>query len=237
MRRLLPILLAAVAIVVAAALSGVGRPEAARGETTGPSRTVTTLGQGKVTTVPDAATISAGVQTEATTASAALAENGRRMQRVIAALKAAGGEKLQTQQVSIYPRTDEEQHVTGYVAANSVSATTAVAKVGALIDAAVKAGANAVQGPMLERSNRDALYRDALQKALADARLKAEAIAKGGRFAVGQVVAVVEQGASAPVEAFAPDLAGAVGKDAVPTPIEPGTQDVEASVTVSFEIA
>jgi uncharacterized protein YggE len=233
MRRLLPILLAAVAIVVAAALSGVGRPEAARGETTGPSRTVTTLGQGKVTTVPDVATISAGVQTEATTASAALAENARRMERVIAAVKAAGGEKLQTQQVSIYPRTDNSQHITGYIASNSVSATTAIAKVGALVDAAVKAGANAVQGPMLERSNRDALYRDALQKALADARLKAEALAKGGGFGVGQVVAVVEQGASAPEEVFA---SAAVGKDAAPTPIEPGTQDVEASVTVSFAI-
>src|SRR3954447_25312094 len=99
MRRLLPILLAAVAILAAAALSGVGRPEAARGETTAPSRTVTTLGTGKVTTVPDVATISAGLQTEATTAAAALADNARRMERVIAALKDAGGDKLQTQQV------------------------------------------------------------------------------------------------------------------------------------------
>src|SRR5215216_6483853 len=106
MRRLVPILLAAVAIVVAAALSGVGRPEAARGETTGPSRTVTTLGQGKVTTAPDVATISAGVQTEATTAAAALAENARRMERVIAALKGADADKLQTRQVSLYPRTN-----------------------------------------------------------------------------------------------------------------------------------
>jgi len=235
MRRLLSILLAAVAIVVAAAVSGVGRPEAAHGETTAQARTVSTLGQGKVTTVPDVATISAGVQNEATTAAAALADNARRMERVIAALKRAGGEKVQTQQVSVYPRTDNRQHVTGYVAANSVSARTSIAKVGALVDAAVKAGANAVQGPVLERSDREALYRDALQKALADARLKAEALAKGGGFGVGQIVTVVEQGASQPEIAFASAPAGA-GKDSVPTPIEPGTQDIDASVSVSFAI-
>ena len=235
MRRLLPILLAALAILVAAALSGIGRPEAARGETTAEGRTVSTLGQGKVTTVPDVATISAGVQNEAATAAAALADNARRMERVIAALKRAGGEKLQTQQVSVYPRTDNRQHVTGYVAANSVSARTSIAKVGALVDAAVKAGANAVQGPVLERSDREALYRDALQKALADARLKAEALAKGGGFGVGQIVTVVEQGASQPEIAFAAS-AGA-GKDSAPTPIEPGTQDIDASVSVSFAIA
>src|SRR5215218_8386029 len=234
MRRLLPILLAAVALLAAAAFSGVGRPEAARGETTTPqSRSVTTLGHGTVTTVPDVGTIDAGVQTEAKTAAAAIADNARRMERIIAALKGAGGEKLQTQQVSLYPRTDNRQHITAYVATNSVTATT---KVGALVDAAVKAGANAVEGPTLERSDREALYREALQKAVADARLKAEALAKGGAFGVGQVVAVVEQGASQPEFAFAPANA-AVGKDSAPTPIEPGTQDIEASVSVSFEIA
>src|SRR5829696_5901523 len=124
MRRLLPILLAAAVLLAAAAVAGVARPEAARGETAAQSRTVTTLGRGVVTTVPNVATISAGVQTEAVTAAAALAENARRMERVIAALKGAGGEKLQTQQVSIYPRMDNRQHVTGYVAANGVCATT-----------------------------------------------------------------------------------------------------------------
>jgi uncharacterized protein len=235
MRRLLPILLAAVAFLVAAALSGVGRPEAARGETTGPPRTVTTLGRGTVTTVPDVAAINAGVQTKANTAAAAIADNARRMERVIAALKGAGGEKLQTQQVSVYPSTDKNQRITGYVAQNSVSATTAIAKAGALIDAAVKAGANAVEGPMLSRSDSDALYREALQKAVADARLKAEALAKGGGFGVGRVLAVVEQGASEPDVEFAAGSA-AVGKDAAPTPIEPGTQKVEGGASVTFAI-
>jgi uncharacterized protein YggE len=235
MRRSLPILLAAVAILAAAALSGVARPEAASGETTSQPRTVTTLGRGTVTTVPDVATINAAVQTKAKTAAAAIADNARRMERVIAALKAAGGETLQTQQVAVYPTTDKNEGITGYVARNGVSATIAIAKAGGLIDAAVKAGANAVEGPMLSRSDSDAIYREALQNAVADARLKAEALAKGGAFGVGQVVAVVEQGASEPDVEFAA-ASPAVGKDAAPTPIEPGNQTIEAGASVTFAI-
>ena len=234
MRRLLPILIVAAALVVAAALAGVGRPEAAHGETSVQRDTVTTLGHGVVTTVPDVATISAGVQTEAATAADALAENSERMQRVIAALKRAGGQKLQTQQVSLYPRTDEHGQTTGFMAQNSVGARAKIAEAGALVDAAVNAGANTVAGPMLERSDTDQLYRDALAKAVDDARLKAEALAQAGGFDVGKVVAVVEEGASPP-EPLALE-SRAVAKDAA-APIEPGTQDIEAQVTVSFEIA
>jgi len=228
-------LLAAVAILVAAALSGVGRPDAARGETTTRPDTVTTLGHGTVTTVPDVATINAGVQTEAANAADALAQNSQRMEQVIAALKRAGGEKLQTRQVSLYPRTDDRGQTTGFVAQNSVGAQAKIAEAGELVDAAVSAGANTVDGPVLERSDRDALYRQALAKAVEDARLKAEAVADAGKFGVGKVVSVVEEGASAPEPLFAADSAARSAK--VATPIEPGTQDVEASVTVSFEIA
>jgi len=233
MRRLLPILLAAAVLLAAAAVAGVARPEAARGETAAQSRTVTTLGRGVVTTVPNVATISAGVQTEAVTAAAALAENARRMERVIAALKGAGADKLQTRQVSLYPRTNDKGKTTGFIALNGVTAETTIAKVGAFVDTAVKAGATGIDGPTLGRSDRDALYRDALAKAVDDARLKAEALGRTGRFGVGRIAAVVEQGAT-PVDVYAGD---SIAAPKVSTPIEPGTQDVEANVSVSFEIA
>src|SRR5215212_2653970 len=219
MRRLLLTLLAAVAILVAAALSGVGRPDAARGETTTRPDTVTTLGHGTVTTVPDVATINAGVQTEAANAADALAQNSQRMEQVIAALKRAGGEKLQTRQVSLYPRTDDRGQTTGFVAQNSVGAQAKIAEAGELVDAAVSAGANTVDGPVLERSDRDALYRQALAKAVEDARLKAEAVAGAGKFGVGKVVSVVEEGATPP-EPFYAAAAADAGSAKVATPIE-----------------
>ena len=173
MRRLLTLTLAAAALVAVAAFAGVGRPEAARGDVAASPDTVTTTGHGVVTVVPDEATVSAGVHTQAATAAGALSQNAKLMNSVIAALKAAGGSDLQTQQVSLYPQTNDQNQVTAYVADNSVSAKTKIAGAGALIDAAVAAGANTVSGPSLDVSDRDARYRDALGKAVEDARAKA----------------------------------------------------------------
>jgi uncharacterized protein YggE len=222
--------LAAVVLAVAA-LAGIGRPDTARGDTATPD-TVTTLGHGVVTIVPDEATVTAGVHTQAASASAALAENAKLMSAVVAALKAAGGEALQTQQVSLYPQTDPQGQVSAYVADNSVSAKTKIAGAGALIDAAVGAGANTVNGPALGVSDRDGLYRDALGKAVADARLKAEALAKAGGFGVGPVSSVTEEDSGGAPQVFA--AAGTAAKDS--TPVEPGTRDVTADVTVTFRI-
>ncbi len=231
MRRLLTLAAAAAALVAVAAFAGVGRPEAARGDVASPD-TVTTTGHGVVTVVPDEASVSAGVHTQADSAAAALAQNAKLMSSVIAALKTAGGSNLQTQQVSLYPQTNDQNQVTGYVADNSVSAEAKIAGAGALIDAAVAAGANNVSGPTLDVSDRDARYRDALGKAVADARAKAAALAGAGGFGVGPVSSVTEQTAAAPAPVYEAVVAG---KSAA-TPIEPGTQDVTADVTVTFRI-
>jgi uncharacterized protein YggE len=231
MRRILVLSLAIAALAAVVAFAGVARPESAHGDST-QTDIVTTNGHGVITAVPDQATVSAGVRTDDATAAAALAANATKMNAVIAALKKAGGDDVQTQQVSLYPTTDPQGKVTGYTAQNTVSAKAKIAGAGALIDAAVGAGANTVDGPSLAISDQDALYRDALKKAVADARAKALAIADAGGFGVGPVSTVVEQGATGqPV--FSPVALAA--KDAS-TPIEPGTADVTADVTVSFTI-
>jgi uncharacterized protein YggE len=232
MRRLVILLIAVAGLAAAIAFAGVARPEAAHGDTT-QTNVVTTNGHGVVTAVPDEATVSAGVRTNAATASEALAGNARTANAVVAALKRAGGKELQTQQVSLYPQTDEQGNVTGYTAQNTVSAKAAIADAGGLIDAAVQAGANTVDGPTLDVSDSDALYRQALKKAVENARAKAEALADAGGFGVGPVTTVVEQGAASP-PVFQPLAAAAKAADS--TPVEPGTQDVTADVTVSFTI-
>jgi uncharacterized protein YggE len=155
------------------------------------------------------------------------------MNEVIAAPKQNGGKDLQTQQVSLYPRSDEDGTIVGYTADNSVSASSSIAGAGALIDAAVGAGANTVSGPTLSVSDRDARYRDALKKAVTDARDKALALAEAGGFGIGPVSTVVEQSNAPGPIAF--EALGAAAKDAS-TPIEPGKQDVTADVTVTFAI-
>src|SRR5471032_1676680 len=208
MRHSFPLVLAAAfAVFLIVAFAGIGRPEAAHGDTA-PADSVTVLGHGAITAVPDEATVTAGVHTQAASASGALAQNAKLMNAVVAALKGADGEKLQTQQVSLFPQTDPQGQVNAYAADNSVS------------------------GPTLDVSGRAGLYRDALKKAVDDARAKAIALGEAGGFGVGPVSSVTEQG-SAPQPVFA--QASLTAKPDA-TPVEPGTQDVTADVTVTFGI-
>jgi uncharacterized protein YggE len=91
--------------------------------------------------------------------------------------------------------------------------------------------ANSVYGPALRSSKADQLYRDALKAAVADARVKAKQLADAAGVVLGNVTAIVESGAPVPMDAKtqAGTVAGAPS-------IEPGTQHVVASVTVTFAI-
>ena len=166
-----PIRIAAVAALVlaAAALAGVGLPEAARSQQGTATRGITVNATGQVEAAPDRAALELGVETQAPNAQSALAQNAERLNRVLAALRRAGVAKddLQTSQVSLWPqRASDGTTVTGYQATNTVSAELGVEKAGAAIDAAVGAGANVVSGPALAVEERDALYRQALAKAV-----------------------------------------------------------------------
>ena len=187
--------------------------------------------------MPDQATFSFGVQTEGASAKAALDANSARMALVIAALKRAGiAEKdLQTQDVSVMPRQNETGQISGYYANNSVQALVRkLAGAGAVVDAAVGAGANQSSGPSFDQSGRDAVYRSALRAAVADARTKAQALAAESNASLGRVTRIVEGFAAEPV----PMYDRAVAQSAKPeTPVEPGTQEVQATVTVTFELS
>ena len=153
------------------------------------------------------------------------------MTKVITALKAVGFKELQTQQVSLMPLTNSKGRVTGYQAQDSVSVTASIADAGKLIDAAVGAGANNVDGPTLGVANQNLIYNTALQRAVVNARLKAKALAKAGGFHIGRVLSVSEQGSPTPIEfGAAPSAAKS------PTPIVAGTQQVTADVQVVFAI-
>jgi uncharacterized protein YggE len=201
-----------------------------------PIRTVTVTGSGTASAVPDRAAFSFGVTTVAKTASQALGSNSGEMQKVIAALKGAGidGKDLQTQSVSLEPRySDSGDEILGYTAANSVSATLhEIGRAGAVIDAAVAAGANQVSGPSLTRGDTNELYRTALRAAMANALAKAQTIAAASHAKLGPVRSVTESSAGPPPPVAA--AAKPVGTDE--TPVEPGMQTIEADVVVQFTL-
>lgn len=223
-------------VVVAISLVGIGGlavPVAAAGG----GRTITVSGTGIVTTVPNQAEFSFGVSTTGKTAQEALSANAARMNGVIAALKrlGLGPADLQTQEVSLNPNTnDNGTAVIDYSASNSVSATTDdIAKSGAIVDAAVGAGANLVSGPSLTPSDQLQLSRRALAAAILDAHARAEAVAAAAGVRLGQVEVVTETSSTTP-----PILPESEARAASPsTPVEAGTVQTEEDVTVTYAIA
>ena len=155
MMRLRWILFLAGLLLVASAIAGVAQPRLGHTATTTPTtKTITVNGNGSITTVPDRATFQFSIETHAKTASAALTQNSADATAVIAALKAAGvsSANIQTSQVSLQPQTSQDgTTIIGYVASNSVTVKTPLAGAGAVIDAAVGAGANGVSGPSSRR--------------------------------------------------------------------------------------
>ena len=234
--KLVAALALAAAALVAVALSGVGRPDAARGEAAPEPRrdVVTVTGVGKIETVPDRAEASFGVVTRAETAEDAVKANAEKMNRVIEALRDAGvAEKdIRTQELALSPRFEKERGIVGYEASNTVIGSSTLETLGAALDAAVAAGANRSYGITLARSDRDDLYRDALAAAVDDARAKAAALAEASGFDVGDIVRIEEGGASMPMY----DTAVRGLAQEATAPLMPGTQEIQASVSVSFAI-
>lgn len=198
---------------------------------------ITVVGSGSAKAVPDVSDWSFGVQSDAETASAALKEASLATNRIVAALRGAGIAKddLRTEQVSLYPQMSSDgRAVTGYTASSSVQVTVRdIAKAGSVVDAAVGAGANQVSGPALRVSDSRAQYRAAFEGALDDARSRAEAIAAKAGVTLGAPVAIVEGGGGSPVPVY--DRVALAG--AAEVQIEPGTQEISATLTVTYAIS
>jgi uncharacterized protein YggE len=152
------------------------------------------------------------------------------MRRVLNAVRRAGGRQLATQWVNVYPVSGENGTVEGYSASNSISAVSDVEDAPGLVDAAVEAGANQVSGPGLSSSNAEELYRQALAKAIVEARERAQVLARAAGRSVGDITAIVEGSAAMPLP-----YAERAALDAA-TPIVPGEQETTATVSVTFSL-
>ncbi len=224
------IALAAGLLLVAVALAAALRPEGAAAIDPDELDIVTVTGTGVVLAVPDRAELSAGVETRASTARAALAANAAAMRKVLDALRAKGGKNVTTQTVSLSTAFDQNGQPDGFVATNVASAETTLDGAGALIDGAVDAGANSVSGPSLSRSDAEELYRRALERAVEDAKLRAEVLAGATGRDLGAVKAIAEGGGVA-IPYAAKESAAADS-----TPVVSGAQEQTATVSVTYEL-
>ena len=197
---------------------------------------------GEVTRVPDVAVISAGVVTRAATAGSAIQDNAARMERVIAALKAAGVEDrdIQTSSINLNPeyRYDQNQppKLVGYTVSNTVNVRFRdIRNSGKILDALVAQGANQINGPTLTIDKPESALDEARMNAIANGRSRAELYARAMGKRVARVVSVSESNSNYPVPPPMPVMMEARAQ-AADTKIVPGDQKVQVSVSMVFDL-
>lgn len=222
---------AAAALILAAAVAW---PDPATSAADEAEDGITVTATGTAEAVPNRARFTFGVTTNGSTSEAALAANSTKMRALVTALKRAGipEANIRTESVSVSPRMSPSgERIDGFTADNSASVEVAADRAGEIVDLAVGSGATNVSGPSFERSDRDAHYNKALANAVEQARTKAEALADAANVALGDVTRVVEGDQPGPV-VYETAARSAVAD----TPVEPGTEEITASVTVTFSV-
>lgn len=213
--------------------------EAGQTSEAGSPRTITAVGTGSASASPDVATAQIGVETQSASPEEATRENEERMKAVLEALGAAGVDEkdIHTAYYNLWAeqRYDPEKgQPTGeyiYHVSNSLSVKIrALSEVGAILSEAVEAGANNISGVAFSIEDTSALEIEAREKAVADAKARAESLAQLSGVELGEVVLVSEViGGPVPVV-----MERAMGGGGVS--IEPGQLEVSMQVQMSFAI-
>jgi hypothetical protein len=233
----------AVAAYVALTPMAATAQTSAIGLSTAPS--LVTAGQGEAKVTPDRASVLVNVQTRALTAAAAAAENAQRTKAVLDALAQLGlpRDQLSTGGYTVSPEMvygrdgSSPPRVSGYVVTNSVRAETRrPEQVGAVIDAALGAGANMINSLSFFASSIEEPRRQAIAAAVTSARADADAMAHAAGGSVGQLLELSTQGPTIPPRPmFDVSAMRARMATAEPTPINPGQQTVTVYVNARWQ--
>lgn len=201
---------------------------------------ISVSGEASVAAPPDLAQIDAGVASDAKTAHEAAEANNAAMAKVLQALKAANidARDYQTSRLSLQPQyapnRPGQSTITGYRASNRVAIKLRdVTKVAGVIDTLVAAGANDVGNIYFSVAEPSKLLDEAREKAVADARRKAEIYAKAAGVTLGAPLNISEDGTPAPmyrVKTLAAPMA------ATSTPVAQGEETLSITVNVTWAI-
>ncbi len=232
--------------VVRSADAGTALPSNIKVDLNNEQKGIYVSGTGKVTVTPDLAVLSLGVSSQAVTVAEAQSQAQQAMDKIMAALDKAGVAKkdIQTQRFSIQQVTHWEdktnkQVVDGYMVTNIVTVKIRqLDKTGAIIDAVAVAGGDLtrINGISFTVENPSAYYTEARNKAMADAKAKAEQLASLGGVKLGKPAYISESGGYYPYPTVVPMPAYKGGEAAYDTSISPGETDINLTVQVNYAI-
>lgn len=205
------------------------------------TRSMSVSGTGRVTIVPDMATINIGVRTEAEAVDDALEGNNAQSNAIADVLKDMGvaEEDIQTSNFNVYP-TDRYDPMTGqaegryFVVENTVNVTVRdLSQLGSVLSAVVEAGANNIYGINFSVEDREAAVAEARQLAIEDAQAKAQAIADEAGVELGDLININVSSNDMPISYF--DAKGGAYAEAA-VPIAAGTLAIVMQANLTYEI-
>lgn len=198
------------------------------------ARTVSVIGEGRATIVPDIATVQLGVETTNTALATAQADNAARSTALRARLNKLGVATRDIQTTGYQVGQDHgPEGPRGYRVANMVRVTIrALDTVGAILDAAIEAGANQVHHVGFGASDTAEAQHRAREAAVADTHTRATHYATLTGTRLGAVITVAETGAVPP--SFAP--AGTMRAMRMTTPIDPGEESITATIQITYSL-
>jgi hypothetical protein len=210
------------------------------------AKKITSYGTAAIEVLPDFVSVYFSVDTKGSTADEASDKNSEIVDKMKSALLAAGisEDEIKTQGFSVYPNYDYSssvQKITGYSASHSLKVEIDVDeknKIGSVIDAGVGAGAGiSYINFELSEENQSKYKTETIKKATEDARLKAEALAEGSGSRLGSLVSIsTSDFGYVPWLAASEDAVKGNSGAEIATSINPGEQEVTASVTAVFRI-
>ena len=192
--------------------------------------------------VPDVASISTGVVTQATDANAAMRANAVQMDKVMAAIRKAGiaERDIQTSGINLNPNYKYVENappaIVGYQASNTVNVKVRdLSKLGKVLDTLVEQGANQINGPSFEVDKPEEAYDEARIAAIKKAQARAQTYADALGLKVRRIVSISEGGASLP-RPMPMMRAMAMDSMAKETSVSPGEASLSVSIDVVFEL-
>jgi len=203
---------------------------------------IITTGEGVVKAAPDRVWITIAAESRAKSPKEAQRANADAMKAVLDKLKGLGlaGDAIRTSGYDLQPQFDYvngRQTLRDYVARNSVEVRVDdVARAGDVLDAAGGSGATSVSGVRFDLKDRSVVERDALRKAVADARARADAAAAGAGMKVDRVVRIEEQRVMLPEPRPMMMARQSMTADAGSPPIVAGEIEVRVMVTMTSTI-
>ena len=210
--------------------------------------TVTVSARGSTRAVPDRAELGFGIRTQADTAEEAQKANSKNVDAVVKVLKKNGikEENIQTTMYDVSPQYDwntgDGSNIIGYSAFSNLSVKDVVIdEAGKLITACTNAGANEFNGISYSSTQYDALYAEALKKAVAAAQSKASVLADAAGRKLGDVKIITEgyqdmTFANTSEKVYAAGGMGAAEDSASAANILPGQAEITANVTVTYTL-